>query len=106
MGYCHSKPHRVLLITILLYFNFFNFSGEDVTFQDVPIDVNLANFPITKDEIFKNLFSKIMLSKVKHCLPDEALNEILSALLEASHKSNLLFKNKLKQALLSENSKY
>ena len=58
-----------------------------------------------KDEIFKELFAAIMLSKVKHNLAEEGVNEVLSAFLCASHKSNLLFKKKLKQSLLSENSK-
>ena len=82
-------------------------SSEKMDFSDcdtdVPIDINLVDISQNKRDIKKQLFARIMKARILHHIPDEGLDEILSAFLEASQKSNLILKKKLNQAIRSEN---
>ena len=77
-------------------------SSDNVQNTQDPIDVNLVDFVKIKTEMFRELFAQIMKSKVLHHVPEEALDEIMRALLVASNQSNSIFKKKLKQAIASE----
>ena len=67
--------------------------------EALPDDNDLIYFGEQRDDIFKNIFAKIMRSKIMHNAAEECINEIMDAFLDASQKSNVLFQEKLKQAI-------
>ena len=70
------------------------------------ININLVDFVKIKNEIFVELFAQVMKTKIIHSVANDAIDELLRAFLIASQKSNDVFIQKLKQAILSENSKW
>ena len=73
--------------------------------QDIHMDEEMFDFEQEKIDLFQNLLSSIIKSKVKHSLPNDGVDELLQALAEASKKSNQLFRRKLKEAICSQNRK-
>ena len=88
----------------VMHVDFSNFGIDEHENTDIPFDVNLVDVVKSKNDIFKTLFANIMKSKIVHCIPNEGVDEIMSALLEASQKSNLVYKKFLKQAIDSQKS--
>ena len=74
--------------------------------QDMDQEEELLDFQKVKKEIFINLFAEVMKTKINHLIPNDAIDELLFALTEASNKSNAFFKKKLKEALLSHTRKW
>ena len=79
-----------------------NDQNQDIHMDEVDEEID---FEKEKTEIFQNLLSSIIKSKVKHSLPNDGVDELLQALAEASKKSNQLFRRKLKEAICSQNRK-
>ena len=73
--------------------------------DDVDIESNLADFNGTKEAIFRDFLAATMRTKVAHCIPDEALDELLQATADACSKSNQLFKKKLRQAICTQSQR-
>ena len=73
--------------------------------ENIDMEEEIFNFEQEKDNLFQNLLSSIIKSKVQHSLPNDALDEILIAVTEASRKSNLILKEQLKEAISSQNRK-
>ena len=68
--------------------------------QEAPLlEDDLIFFWELKDELFKDIFAKIMRSKIMHNAAEQCINEIVDVFLEASQQSNVLFQKKLKQAI-------
>ena len=88
----------------VMHVDFSNFGIDEHENTDIPFDVNLVDVVKCKNDIFQTLFANIMKSKIVHCIPNEGVDEIMSALLEASQKSNLVYKKFLKQAIDSQKS--
>ena len=73
--------------------------------EEILQDEEIFDFDQEKKNLLQDLLSSIIKSKVTHSLPNEGVDEILKAITEASRKSNLLLKRKLKEVLRSQNRK-
>ena len=83
-----------------------NDQNDDVHMaEEIIEDEEIFDFGNERKNLFQNLLSSIMKSKVKHSLPNDGVDELLQALAEASKKSNQLFKRKFKEAISSQNRK-
>ena len=78
---------------------------EDFLEEEILQDEEIFDFDQEKKNLLQDLLSSIIKSKVTHSLPNEGVDEILKAITEASRKSNLLLKRKLKEVLRSQNRK-
>ena len=83
-----------------------NDQDDDVHMEEEILqDEEIFDFDQEKKNLLQDLLSSIIKSKVTHSLPNEGVDEILKAITEASRKSNLLLKRKLKEVLRSQNRK-
>ena len=82
-----------------------NDQDDDVHMEEDFLEEEIFDFDQEKKNLLQDLLSSIMKSKVTHSLPNEGVDEILKAITEASRKSNLLLKRKLKEVLRSQNRK-
>lgn len=77
-------------------------SSDEQQCEDMILDEELFDFEEERKSIFIELFAAVMKTKIQHSVPNEALDELLLAMKDASQKSNLIFKKKFKEALKSQ----
>ena len=77
----------------------------DDSFEQIG-NIDIFDFVRAKNDIYQELLASVMKTKYTHRVPNEAVDELLKAMLNASIKSNSVFKKKLKFALEQENGKY
>ena len=78
---------------------------DDVHMEEEILEEEIFDFDQEMKNLLQDLLSSVMKAKVMHSLPNEGVDEILKAITEASRKSNLLLKRKLKEVLRSQNRK-
>lgn len=96
----HSEPQ----ISPQVSNEVFETIDEDIVSEqifDENVSIDMVDVPKNKDDIFRDLFARLMRSKIMHQIPDVALDEMLSAFLQASQRSNEILKKSLKHAISS-----
>ena len=78
-------------------------SNEGIDLQeDMEVDEEPFDFENERKLILEDVFASVMKIKIQHSVCNEAIDGLLNAMKDASAKSNLLFKKKLKEAISSQ----